>query len=58
MAIHDKKMKTLLSNVITGNKEKAESQVRELIESVLLEKEKAILDSVFVNIVNSKKEML
>ena len=56
MKVNDKKMKALLSGVITGNKEKTASHVNELVESILLEKETAIFESFFRNIASSSKE--
>ncbi len=56
MQVNDKKMKALMSGVITGNKEKTDSHVKELVESILLEKETAIFESFFRNVANSGKE--
>ncbi len=43
----DKKIKALVSSMITGNKAKADSIIKELIESTLEEKEKGIVENYF-----------
>ena len=45
----NKKIKSLLSSMITGNKSKSDSIIKELIESVIEDKEKFLIESYFAN---------
>lgn len=47
---NDKKIKVLISNIIVDNKPKAESLVREIVESTIIETEQIIMESFFKNV--------